>query len=156
MSWETNTRFLGLSWEMVLHASSGKFLRIESCYPESFGFWGIWNQGLPTQPHWFWIRMEVDHKDALLSSFKGSLWEDLWIRGGHRCGWGNKKMISMKTRALSPGTVKVTFLLSFIAGGVRLMPLVSWISILHPKVFVSNQPITGSSSCWVTSKYWLW
>ena len=54
-----------------------------------------------------------------------------------------------------PGTVKVTFLLSFAAGGVRLMPLVSWISILHPKVFVSSQPMIGSSNCEVTSKYWL-
>ena len=38
MSWEANTRFLGLSRETVSRASSGIFLREKSCYPESFGF----------------------------------------------------------------------------------------------------------------------
>ena len=38
MSWEAKARFLGLSWETVSRTSSGKFLRVESCYPESFGF----------------------------------------------------------------------------------------------------------------------
>ena len=38
MSWEANTRFLGLSRETVSRASSGKFLRVKSCYPEIFGF----------------------------------------------------------------------------------------------------------------------
>ena len=31
-------RFLGLFWETVSRTSSGKFLRVQSCYPESFGF----------------------------------------------------------------------------------------------------------------------
>ena len=31
-------RFLGLSRETVSCTSSGKFLRVESCYPENFGF----------------------------------------------------------------------------------------------------------------------
>ena len=38
MSWEAKARFLGLSWETVSRTSSRKFLRVESCYPESFGF----------------------------------------------------------------------------------------------------------------------
>ena len=38
MSWEAKARFLGLSWETVSRNSSGKFLRAESSYPESFGF----------------------------------------------------------------------------------------------------------------------
>ena len=42
MSWEAKARFLGLSWETVSRTSSGKFLRVESCYPESFGFLCLW------------------------------------------------------------------------------------------------------------------
>ena len=30
-------------WETVSRTSSGKFLRVESCYPESFGFLCLWN-----------------------------------------------------------------------------------------------------------------
>ena len=36
------TRFLVLSWETVSRTSSGKFLRVKSCYPESFGFLRLW------------------------------------------------------------------------------------------------------------------
>ena len=43
MSWEAKARFLGLSWETVSRTSSGKFLRVESCYPESFGFLCLWH-----------------------------------------------------------------------------------------------------------------
>ena len=37
MLWEARVRFLGLSWETVSRTLSGKFLRVESCYPESLG-----------------------------------------------------------------------------------------------------------------------
>ena len=42
MSWEAKARFLGLLWETVSRTSSGKFLRVASCYPESFGFLRLW------------------------------------------------------------------------------------------------------------------
>ena len=42
MSWEAKACFLGLMWETVSRTSSGKFLRVESCYPESFGFLCLW------------------------------------------------------------------------------------------------------------------
>ena len=42
MSREAKARFLGLSWETVSRTSSGKFLRVESCYLESFGFLRLW------------------------------------------------------------------------------------------------------------------
>ena len=42
MSREAKTRFLGVSWETVLRTSSGKFLRVGSCYPESFAFLRLW------------------------------------------------------------------------------------------------------------------
>ena len=38
MSWEASTHFLGLSPEAVSRASSRKFLRVKSCYLDSFGF----------------------------------------------------------------------------------------------------------------------
>ena len=43
MSWEAKARFLGLSWETVLRTSSGKFMRVERCYLESFGFLRLWS-----------------------------------------------------------------------------------------------------------------
>ena len=43
-SWEANKCFLGLSRETVSRASSGKFLRVKSCYPEIFGFLCLCNQ----------------------------------------------------------------------------------------------------------------
>ena len=42
MSREAKACFLGLSWETVSCTSSGKFLRVEGCYPESFGFLRLW------------------------------------------------------------------------------------------------------------------
>ena len=44
MSREAKARFLGLSWETLPHTSSGKFLRVESCYPESFDFLHLWDR----------------------------------------------------------------------------------------------------------------
>ena len=42
MSRERITRFFDVSREMDPRASSGKFLRVENCYPESFRFLGLW------------------------------------------------------------------------------------------------------------------
>ena len=41
---ERITRFFELSQEMDPRASSGKFLRVKSRYPESFRFLGLWRQ----------------------------------------------------------------------------------------------------------------
>ena len=49
MSWEAKVPFLGLSWETDSRTLSGKFLRVESCYPESFGFLCLFGfAGVPT------------------------------------------------------------------------------------------------------------
>ena len=42
MSRERITRFFYVSREMDSRASSGKFLRVKSRYPESFRFLGLW------------------------------------------------------------------------------------------------------------------
>ena len=42
MSREKITRFFDVSREMDPRASSGKFLRVKSRYPESFMFLGLW------------------------------------------------------------------------------------------------------------------
>ena len=42
MSREMITRFFDMLWEMYSRASSGKFLRVNSRYPESFRFLGLW------------------------------------------------------------------------------------------------------------------
>ena len=44
LSWGAITRFFGFLRETLTHASSGKFLHVESCYPESFGFFCLWSQ----------------------------------------------------------------------------------------------------------------
>ena len=44
MSRERITRFFELSREMDPRTSSGKFLRVKSCYPESFRFLGLCNE----------------------------------------------------------------------------------------------------------------
>ena len=49
MSWKAKARFLGLSRETVSRTSSGKFLHVESCYPESFGVLCLWDSALLSQ-----------------------------------------------------------------------------------------------------------
>ena len=44
LSWGAITRFFGFLRETLTHASSGKFLHVESCYLESFGFFCLWSQ----------------------------------------------------------------------------------------------------------------
>ena len=41
MSRAVFTRFFDMTWDVYARASSGKFLRVKSCYPENFRFLGL-------------------------------------------------------------------------------------------------------------------
>ena len=78
MSWEAKAHFLGLLWETVSRTSPGKFLRIESCYPESFGFLRLcsavhWSQSKGIATYFFYLDLQ-----------KGQVWG---IVLGHNLGF---------------------------------------------------------------------
>ena len=95
MSWEAKARFLGLSWETVSRTSSGKFLRVESCYPESFGFLRLWVLALQLCTCSLFLSVSVC-LCAPKHNYKFSRWRVWWfVRGKERWrreswakGWG--------------------------------------------------------------------
>ena len=69
MSWEAKARFLGLSWEMVSRTSSGEFLRVESCYPESFVFLRLCIRSAQIISNWLKLRSDLLRKVKLIKAF---------------------------------------------------------------------------------------
>ena len=84
MSWEVNAPILGLLWETVCALRPEIFLRVESCYPESFWFlchcfdggWRLWSWKKQEQEVGKTIWPDSD-SDSLHHDMTGNGWS--WI-----------------------------------------------------------------------------
>ena len=105
MSWKVKVWLLGLSWETVSRTSSGKFLRVESCYPESFGFLRLCILAVKS----FTICSYGDYEDSE-DSFLGQTCVEEYARAFDSLGvWAELQLENWATDLTSEGTMSSVF-----------------------------------------------